>query len=121
MKKASFMKGVLALAIMVCGTLTFVSCVEEEIAPKQGLLGAPLLDDGSGTNDNADGDTGNDNDDLIDVDTNTGDGNDNADGEKGNDNDDVIDIDLSTSDGNDNADGEKGNDNDDVIDADLGL
>lgn len=94
MKKGSFVKGILALAIMFCGTVMLVSCADEEIAPKYELLeGAPLLD-GDGGNDNADGEKGNDNDDVIDIDADTGDGNDNADGEKGNDNDDVIDVDL---------------------------
>ena len=94
MKKMSSMIRVIALAIMMWGTGMVVSCAEEEVAPKHELLGGvPLLDDGSG-NDNADGEKGNDNDDVVDIDANTSDGNDNADGEKGNDNDDVIDIDL---------------------------
>lgn len=92
MKKVSFMSGILALAIMLSCTAMLVSCAEEEIAPKTELLGGSLLDGGG--NDNADGDKGNDNDDVVDIDADTGDGNDNADGEKGNDNDDVIDIDL---------------------------
>jgi hypothetical protein len=122
MKKVSFMKRILVLGIIACSTLMVFSCAEEEIAPKYEFLDAPLLDDGSGTNDNADGDRGNDNDDLIDADVDTDGGNDNADGERGNDNDDVVDADVdTTSDGNDNADGERGNDNDDVIDLDLSL
>ncbi len=94
MKKVSFMTRVFILAITIWGTGLAVSCTEEEISPKHELLdGVPLLDDGSG-NDNADGEKGNDNDDVIDIDANSGNGNDNADGEKGNDNDDIIDIDL---------------------------
>src|SRR5687768_16881666 len=105
MKKLNFVKRcVLALGFVICSAGMLVSCVEEKIAPKAQLLGEETLL-GDGNNDNHDGDTGDNNDDILDADIYTGDGNDNADGETGNDNDDVIDLDVSTTDGNDNADG----------------
>lgn len=72
MKKSSFMKsGMLALGVIICSMVMLVSCAEEEIAPKPELLeGVSVLDDGNGHNDNADGDRGKDNDDVIDIDIN---------------------------------------------------
>ena len=72
MKKTNFLKkGILALGFMICCGM-FVSCAEEEIAPKTESLidGVTILDDGNGHNDNADGDRGKDNDDVIDIDIN---------------------------------------------------
>ena len=64
-------KGMLALGLIICSTMMLVSCAEEEIAPKPGLLeDVSVLDDGNGHNDNADGDRGKDNDDVVDIDVN---------------------------------------------------
>lgn len=72
MKKTNFMRrAMLALGFIISSAFMFVSCVEEEIAPKPQLLdGVSVLDDGNGHNDNADGDRGKDNDDVIDIDLN---------------------------------------------------
>lgn len=72
MKKSSFMKkGIIAMGLIICSMMTIVSCAEEEIAPKPELLdGTSVLDDGNGHNDNADGDRGKDNDDVVDIDIN---------------------------------------------------
>jgi hypothetical protein len=72
MKKSNFIKrAMLTLGLVICSAMMFISCVEEEIAPKPELLdGVTVLDDGNGHNDNADGDRGNDNDDVIDIDIN---------------------------------------------------
>jgi hypothetical protein len=73
MKKTSLMKrAMLTLGLVICSAMTFVSCVEEEIAPKSELTigDVSVLDEGNGHNDNADGDRGNDNDDVIDIDVN---------------------------------------------------
>ena len=72
MKNVNFMrKAILALGFMIgCGGM-LISCAEEEIAPKTELLeSVSVLDDGNGHNDNADGDRGKDNDDVIDIDIN---------------------------------------------------
>ena len=64
-------KGILALGFMMACAGMLVSCAEEEIAPKRELLeGVSVLNDGNGHNDNADGDRGKDNDDVIDIDLN---------------------------------------------------
>ena len=72
MKHVNFMKkGILTLLFMIGCAGMFISCAEEEIAPKTELLeNVSILDDGNGHNDNADGDRGKDNDDVIDIDLN---------------------------------------------------